>query len=58
MTYTRLLIFIAERDPFMRNVLTRMLQEHFALLAASSEARDRALTTSWVEKGHDGYDIV
>jgi len=31
MTHTRALILIADRDPFMRHVLTRMLQEHFEL---------------------------
>lgn len=31
MSHTRPLILIAERDPFMRNVLNRMLQEHFEL---------------------------
>lgn len=31
-------ILIAERDPFMRNALTRMLQEHFELTFADDGA--------------------
>ncbi|MDH7486380.1 MAG: response regulator [Anaerolineae bacterium] len=38
MTHTRPLILIAERDPFMRNVLTRTLQEHFELAFAENGA--------------------
>ena len=38
MTHTRTLILIAERDPFMRNVLARTLQEHFELAFADDGA--------------------